>query len=202
MIVADSAKSREQLIAELKDLRQWVMKFEKLYEEYESAITTLRSFEKALETMQIGVTITDPKGNIMFINAAELQMHGYTGEELKGASVSIFAPNGKWKPPTKEKIKEMKRWKRKSINQRKDGSLFPVHLMSDIVTDEEGEPIGVVTTCEDITERERMEEEIRERVEELERFYEMSVGREVKMKRLKKEIQKLREEAARYSRLQ
>lgn len=199
MIATDFDKSREQLIAELTDLRQWVKKFEQLYEEYESAIKTLRSFEKALETMQIGVTISDPKGNVMFINAAELDMHGYSGEDLRGQSVSIFAPNGKWKPLTPEKIKEMKRWKRESINQRKDGSLFPVHLMSDIVTDEEGEPIGVVTTCEDITERKRMEEEIRERVQELERFYEMSVGREVKMQRLKKEIKKLKEEAARYS---
>ena len=37
-----------------------------------------------------------------------------------------------------------------------------------------------------------MAKERRERVEELEKFYEMSVGRELKMKELKKEIKKLK----------
>jgi len=86
----------------------------------------------------------------------------------------------------------MKRWKRESINRRKDGSTFSVQLMSDIVTDEYGVPLYIVTTCEDITGRKKMEDEIRERVAELEKFYRMSVGREVKMKELKKEIKRLR----------
>ena len=64
--------------------------------------------------------------------------------------------------------------------------------MSDAVTNVEGEVTGIVTTCEDITERKEMEKEIMERVEDLERFYEMSVGRELKMKDLKKEIKKLK----------
>ena len=44
---------------------------------------------------------------------------------------------------------------------RRDGSQFPVQLLSDVVTDEAGEPIAVVTTCEDISQRQRLEERLR-----------------------------------------
>jgi len=192
MIVKDEEKSKEQLVSELKELRTWAKKLQYLYDEYEQALKTLRSFEKALETMQIGVTITDLKGKILYINPADLAMHGYEGESLKGKSVKLFAPDAKWKPMSRDRIHSMKRWKRDRINRKKDGSMVPVHLMSDVVTNEDGEPIGIVTTCEDITDRKKMEKEIKMRVEDLEKFYEMSIGREVKMKELKKEIKRLK----------
>ena len=193
MIVKEeqNRKSREQLASELKELRKWSEKLELLSSEYEHSNRTLRSFEKAFETMQIGVTITDLNGNILYINSAELEMHGYSKEDLEGKNVRIFAPADSWKTLNVDQIKKMKRWKRESTNKRKDGSTFPVQLMSDVVTDEDDENICIITTCEDITERKTMEEEIKARIDELEKFYEMSVGREVKMKELKKEIKKL-----------
>lgn len=195
MIVKDEEKDREELVSELNELRRWYSKFSQLYDEYEDAIRRMRSFEKALETMQIGVTITDLNGNILYINSAELTMHGFSGEDLRGKNIKIFAPPEYWNPLTNEQIKTMKRWKRESTNKRKDGSLFSVQLMSDIVTDEDGVPLYIVTTCEDITGRKKMESEIRERVEELEKFYRMSVGREMKMKELKREIKRLKARA-------
>jgi PAS domain S-box-containing protein len=194
MVVKDEEKTREQLVSELLELRQWVRNLEDMYDRYEVAIKNLRSYEKALETMQIGVTITDLDGNILYINDADLKMHGYSRDEVIGRNVRIFAPSDDWEPMDKDEIKKMKRWSRESTNIRKDGSRFAVHLMSDIVTDEEGRIIGVVTTCEDITKRKKMEEEIRSRVTELEKFYRMSIGREVKMQELKREIKKLKED--------
>jgi len=192
MIVRDEEKSKEQLVSELAELREWAKKLQYLYDEYEQALKTLRSYEKAFETMQIGVTITDLNGIIFYMNPADLSMHGYAGENLKGKSVKLFAPDNGWKPMSMDRIRSMKRWKRDGINRKKDGSTFPVHLMSDVVTNEDGEPIGIVTTCEDITDRKKMEKEIKERVEDLEKFYEMSIGREVKMQELKKEIKRLK----------
>ena len=193
MIVKEeqNRKSREQLVSELKELRKWSEKLELLSSEYEHSNRTMRSFEKAFETMQIGVTITDLKGKILYINSAELAMHGYSKEDLEGKNVRIFAPTDSWKTLDVDQIKKMKRWKRESINKRKDGSTFPVQLMSDVVTDVDDENICIITTCEDITERKTMEAEIKTRIDELEKFYEMSVGREVKMKELKREIKRL-----------
>src|SRR5262249_47930109 len=51
-------------------------------------------------------------------------------------------------------------WRRESLNVRKDGTVFPVQLMSDLVTNSAGEAIGIVTTCEDISERRVTEEAI------------------------------------------
>lgn len=190
----DKNKTKQQLINELAESRKRISDIETTYQQYASFIEKLLSFEKALETMQLGVTITDLKGKILYINPADSEMHGYTVEELKDRNVRVLAPAEMWDPLSLEKITSMKRWKRESVNQRKDNSFFPVQLMSDVVTNAEGEPLGIVTTCEDITERKKMEREIRERVEELEKFYEMSVGRELKMKDLKKEIKRLREQ--------
>ena len=56
----------------------------------------------------------------------------------------------------------MTSWRRETINARKDGSVFPVHLMSDVVRNSSGKPIGLVYTCEDITERKQAEAALRE----------------------------------------
>jgi len=42
---------------------------------------------------------------------------------------------------------------RESVNLRKDGSSFPVRLISDVVKNIEGDTVGFVTISEDLTER-------------------------------------------------
>jgi PAS domain S-box-containing protein len=128
----------------------------------------LKALRKALETMQLGVTITDTEGTIIFTNEADAKMHGYSPEELIGKNVRIFAPKDKWSPMPVEDIKRIKRWKRETINVHRDGTTFPVQLLSDLIVDDEGNPLGIVTTCEDITERKKVEEELKKAKEELE----------------------------------
>lgn len=195
----DEDKTKEQLIEELNEIRTRVNKIEAAYTEFDRAIAKLISFEKALETMQIGVTITDLEGNILYVNAADLEMHGYSAEELKGKSISKFVLDKNWKPLTITQIESMKKWKRESVNKRKDGSVFPVHLISDVIKDADGRPICIVTTCEDITERKKMEDELNARIEDLEKFYEASIHREIKIKKLKVKIHKLNEELSQYN---
>jgi len=79
-----------------------------------------------------------------------------------------------------------------------EGNLLWVEVNSYPMRDEKGEVIRAVETVMDITERVRLEEETKKRVKELEDFYEMAVGRELKMIELKKEIERLREELSRY----
>jgi polyhydroxyalkanoate synthesis regulator phasin len=70
--------------------------------------------------------------------------------------------------------------------------------MSDVIKDSEGQPVGIITTCEDITDRKNMENEIKGKIDELERFYEVTIHREAKMKELKKEIKRLQDELSHY----
>ena len=99
---------------------------------------TFRQMQKAVGTMQLGVTITDLGGTIVYTNPADAGMHGYEAPDLVGKDVRVFAPPGRAKPMSREQIESMKRWRRDSFNQRSDGSLFPVHLMSDVVRDAAG----------------------------------------------------------------
>jgi two-component system cell cycle sensor histidine kinase/response regulator CckA len=128
---------------------------------------SLRLFEKAVETLQIGLTITDSKGKIIYSNPAEAAMHGYQVEELIGQDVRVMAPRVIWNPMTTNQLLKRKSWRRESVNVRKDGSIFPVQLMSVVVPNVDGDPYGVITTCEDITDRKQAEEEVASLEEQL-----------------------------------
>lgn len=56
----------------------------------------------------------------------------------------------------------------------------------------EGRITGGIGIVEDITERKKMEKELKDKIEELEKFYEMAIGRELKMKELKEELARLK----------
>jgi len=127
--------------------------------ERERALAGLRRLEKAVESIEMGVTITDTAGRILYTNRAEAEQHGYRVEELVGRHVSVFMP-ASWRPAEGRPL-EVRSWRRETVNVRRDGTIFPVQLLSDAVTDAHGTPIGVVTCCEEITERKRAEEALR-----------------------------------------
>ena len=88
----------------------------------------LRRYEKTIETMQLGVTVTDLEGLIVDINPADATMHGYSVDELIGQNASIFADSERKDPLSEAELKDMTSWRREGVNLRKDGSRFPVQL--------------------------------------------------------------------------
>ncbi|MHB1047263.1 MAG: putative bifunctional diguanylate cyclase/phosphodiesterase [Thermoanaerobaculia bacterium] len=117
-------------------------------------------FGKVLNTMHLGVTITDTGGKLIFTNLAMARMHGWTIEELLGRDVRIFfsAPlRGSLTPDRMNGPGTV----REHLSVRKDGSEFPISFYSDVIEGAPGQPIGIVTTWEDISERKRAEEELR-----------------------------------------
>jgi len=120
----------------------------------------LLSLLKAVESMQIGVTITDLEGPIVYTNPHEAAMHGYTVQELIGKPSRILAHESAAQHMSKEQINTMNGYTRETTNIKKDGTIFPVNLISDVVRNEAGEPINIVTTSADITERKKMEQEL------------------------------------------
>ncbi|HXO26295.1 MAG TPA: diguanylate cyclase [Thermoanaerobaculia bacterium] len=121
------------------------------------AESALRRLVKAVETVGIGITVTDVQGRIVYTNPAEARMHGYTAEELVGMRAQVLAPPPARQDVAPQRLAALKGWRRESFNMRKDGSLFPVQLVSDVVTDAAGTPIGIVTCCVDISERRQAE---------------------------------------------
>jgi two-component system, cell cycle response regulator len=120
----------------------------------------LLSLVKAVESMKIGVTVTDLEGIIVYTNPYEAAMHGYTVQDLLGKPSRILAHESAAQPMSKDQIKAMKGYTRETTNIKKDGTIFPVNLISDVVRNEAGDPIYIVTTATDITERKKMEQEL------------------------------------------
>jgi len=124
----------------------------------------LRKLKKAIETTEVGITITDSQGLIEFVNPADARMHGYSVQELLGQRSNIFSPahqrqhilNLGSDPQAKPN------WKRERANLRKDGTEFPVRLISNVLKTPEGALDGMVTICEDITEYKKAERQIQE----------------------------------------
>jgi diguanylate cyclase (GGDEF)-like protein/PAS domain S-box-containing protein len=142
--------------------------------ERERSLEGLRRLEKAVETVAIGVTVTDVNGRILYTNAAEAAMHGYAREELIGKHVRIFMPQ-EWRPAS-GRPEEIRSWKRETVNVRRDGTIFPVQLLSDAVTGPDGRPVAFVTCCEEITERKRAEEHLRSSEERYRLLFERNLA--------------------------
>jgi cell shape-determining protein MreC len=55
-----------------------------------------------------------------------------------------------------------------------------------------------IAIFDDITNQKKIEKDLRARIEELETFYQVSINRELKMKQLKDENEKLKSELSKY----
>ncbi len=125
--------------------------------------------EKAAQTAQHGIVIANLDGRILFTNEAEARMHGYRPEEIIGQDVRLFALQGQESNLPAEKARKIQTWSRETFNVRKDGSIFPVRLVSTAVPDAAGKTIGILTISEDITARRTAEEALERGRQELER---------------------------------
>jgi len=77
-----------------------------------------------------------------------------------------------------------------------DGSFKEIYVSP--VTDDTGNVLFVIEYVRDITDRTRVEKEIHNKVKELEEFYDIAIGRELRMKELKERIGKLEKELSKY----
>ena len=103
------------------------------------------------------------KGTIININPRFTELFGYALEEIKGCNIDsgIIHPSGKLEEGEKLTKKSLKGYiSFETIRKKKDGTLFPVSLsISNIVID--GKLKGGIGIYIDITERKKMEEELK-----------------------------------------
>ena len=111
---------------------------------------------QAVEQMSVGLTLTDADGRIVYANRAEAAMHGDAPEDLIGRLARELGVAGDARPPGSS-VPPPSPWDRRRLNRRRDGSVFPVRLISDDVRDASGRVLGRVTVCEDVTERARLD---------------------------------------------
>ncbi len=119
----------------------------------------LEMLKEAVDSLPIGITLSDINGRIVYSNPTEARMHGYEVTELIGREANRFGQKRLRKPITPEELHEIGVWRRETINIRKNGDEFPVQLTSIAVKTAE-RCLGIVTTCEDISDRKDAEKQI------------------------------------------
>ena len=119
----------------------------------------------AVEQSPSAVVITDIEGRIEYVNSRMERLTGYTAEELKGRSTSIFQSgytleekyDKLWQTITNGKV-----WKEELLNKRKDGTLSWESVVVAPIFAEDATVIKFVATKEDITERKQTRELLRQ----------------------------------------
>jgi PAS domain S-box-containing protein len=155
----------------------------------------------------IGV-VSSPDRLLLEVNERLCKMLGYSEEELVGKSARVFYPTDEdFEYVGKKKYELIRDHGVGTVETRwqcKDGRIINV-LLSSSPIDVNNLSLGVTFTVLDITENKRSdqllkkrEEELKKRVKELEEFYNMAVGRELRMVELKKEIEQLKQQLDQY----
>jgi PAS domain S-box-containing protein len=134
-------------------------------------ITERRRTEEQLRLMSVvayqvsdGIVATDLDFKITFVNQAFEDLYGYTAAEVMGKTPHMLNAD----PNSAQVIEEIyqtvssgREWKREVLNVRRDGSTFPSELSVVPLFDENGVIFAYVGSQRDITERKRIEEELR-----------------------------------------
>ncbi|HOL07223.1 MAG TPA: PAS domain S-box protein, partial [Methanomassiliicoccaceae archaeon] len=154
--------------------------------------------EASLDPM---VTI-GPDGKITDANTATAKVTGVSQKDLIGTDFSDYFTD-----PEKARIGYETVFREGLVRdyeleiRRTDGHITPVLYNASVYRDDSGNIIGVFAAARDITARKLFENELKEQREremerllELEKFQRLTVGRELKMVELKKEIAALKKE--------
>jgi PAS domain S-box-containing protein len=128
-------------------------------------LTALQKWAHVFENSEWGITVSSADGKTFELpNPAFARMHGYSVEELTGQPLLIvFAPEVRADVPINVNLAHGKGhhvWE--SMHLRKDRSRFPVLMDVTTVRDDHGEILYNVINVQDITERKRAEEALRE----------------------------------------
>lgn len=150
------------------------------------------------------VTIS-AEGKITDVNAASAEITGLPREKLIGTDFSDY-----FTEPEKAREGYKQVFEKGSVSNypltihHRDGKLTDVLYNASVYKDTRGNVLGVFAAARDVTAQKNAEAEVAEqrtkeleRLAELERFQRLTVGRELKMIALKKEIEELKKTGAR-----
>jgi PAS domain S-box-containing protein len=148
-----------------------------------------------INRMPVGYIVWDTGFRVVSWNPASERIFGFTLEEAKGKhSYDIIVP--KEMQPHVDIV-----WSRlldgdttaHSVNENltKDGRTIICEWTNTPLRYHNGDIIGVLSMVQDITERKKAEEKLRQYVDELERFQKVAVKREFRIKELQERVMEL-----------
>ena len=164
-------------------------------------------FQTTLSSIGDAVIATDAEGRVTFINPVAEKVTGWQLREAVGQPLqTIFhIINEQTRAPAENPVVRVLAeglvvgLANHTILITKGGYEYAIEDSAAPIKNAEGKLIGVVLVFHDVTDRRLTEKELQrsrselyERVQELEQFHDVVVGRELKMIELEKEVQQLR----------
>ncbi len=126
----------------------------------------IRKLSKVVETTPEAVTITDLQGKIEYVNQGLLTLGGFEDDSsIIGKLIFLFS--------NEEGVKQLKeeiiptilskgKWRGETSVKRKDGFIFPAEMTCSLILNEENKPKHLLSQYNDITNRKKAEEKVKE----------------------------------------
>jgi PAS domain S-box-containing protein len=136
-----------------------VLKETKERKDLARAGTELKKLSLAVEQGPAGVIISDPKGNIEYVNQKFVDITGYSPERVNGKKVRILRNDPLSNPDPRqiwETISTGAIWKGEFLSKRSLGEKYWEYVIISSVRNTEGEIANYIIIIEDITERKQM----------------------------------------------
>ncbi len=156
-------------------------------------------FRSLFESTLDGVYWTNAEGIFTLINRAGAELLGYKSSEgVIGKRAVDYWANPKDRETFLEELKRRKRIRDYHVRgKRSSGEEIDMAITARLL-EENGTFQGVEGIIREVTEKRRIQDELKKRVEELEKFHKLTVGRELKMIELKERIMELERRLAEY----
>jgi len=118
----------------------------------------LRVNKYAIMSAITGIAFASLDGKMIHANVTWLCMWNYEEEEIIGKhAATLFADRAEAEAAL-EAVGEEGAWMGEIKAERKDGSQFDVHVLANLVTDTGGEPLCMMFSFVDVTERKQLEQ--------------------------------------------
>jgi len=165
----ESKKTKKQLIDELKKLRKKIAKLEKSQskskKKEQELLLDRALFKSFMDSVPISVYFKDKKGNLLQVNKYYLEQEGSPSvtseEDVKGKTDFDFYPKDLAEAARKDDLQVMKTGKpivdRGETSKNSKGEKVYLSTTKALLTDEEGNTIGIFGMTRDITKRKKLE---------------------------------------------
>jgi PAS domain S-box-containing protein len=155
-----------------------------------------RRFSGLLANVEMVSLMLDTKARITYCNDYLLRLTGWRREEVLGRDwLEVFIPSevadGLKKVHAALLAEKAETLHHENEILTRSGERRLIRWNNSVLRSATGEASGTASIGEDITERRMADEVLRKRAAELERFHRLSVGRELQMVELKKQVNEL-----------